>query len=256
MNNIPLSIYILPLLALLLSGCKLAKKKTFHEDFLDYSTMKGLQGFIAMAIIIHHLTQIVTQYGQYNRGLINIFVNAGVLFTGFFFFCSGYGLMTSVLNKEDYLDGFLRKRLPTIVVPFFVCNWLFVAVTFILGYSAKPLDIITYIFGIVLMNDQMWFIVELAILYIAFYLIFRKRKSDTKALIAMAICITILTVGSLLLGHDNLPGTLGKWFYGEWWYNTTWLFFVGLVVAKNKGGLVSFANTTCAIPTYNDKINL
>lgn len=241
MNNIPLSIYILSLLALLLSGCKLAKKKTYHEDFLDYSVMKGLQGCTAMAIILHHLTQTVTQYGQYDKGLINILVDAGVLFTGLFFFCSGYGLMTSLLEKDDYLNGFIRKRLSAIVVPFFVCNWLFIAVNLITGYSAKPLDIVTYICGVVLMNDQMWFIVELTVLYIAFFIIFRKRKSDQSALVMMAMFMTIMTVGSLLLGHDNLTGTLGKWFHGEWWYNTTWLFFVGLLVAKHKERLVGFA---------------
>ncbi len=241
MKNIPLSIYILFLLILLLSGCKLAKKKTNHEDFLDYSVMKGIQGFTAMAVILHHVTQTVTQYGQFNKGLINIFVDAGVLFTGLFFFCSGYGLMTSLLEKEDYLDGFIRRRLPAIVVPFFVCNWLFIAVNLATGYSPKPLELVAYISGIVLMNDQMWFIVELAVLYIAFYLIFRKRKSDRKALITMAIFIALMTGVSLLLGHDNLPSTLGLWFYGEWWYNTTWLFFVGLLVAKYKENVVGFA---------------
>lgn len=241
MKNIPLSIYLLFLLVLLISGCKLAKKKTYHEDFLDYSVMKGMQGFAAMAVILHHVTQTVTQYGQFNKGLINIFVDAGVLFTGLFFFCSGYGLMTSLLKKEDYLNGFIRKRLPAIVVPFFICNWLFIAVNLMLGYSSKPLEIFAYISGLVLMNDQMWFIVELAVLYIAFFLIFRKRKSDGRALITMAIFMGLMTVISLLLGHDNLPGTLGLWFHGEWWYNTTWLFFLGLLVAKNKERLVAFA---------------
>lgn len=241
MKNIPLSIYLLFLLVLLILGCKLAKKKTYHEDFLDYSVMKGIQGFAAMAIILHHLTQTVTQYGQYNKGLINILVDAGVLFTGLFFFCSGYGLMTSLLEKDNYLNGFIRKRLPTIVVPFFICNWLFIAVNLATGYSAKPLELVAYISGFVLMNDQMWFIVELAVLYIAFYLIFRKRKSHKKALIIMAIFIALMTVVSLLLGHDNLPSTLGLWFHGEWWYNTTWLFFIGLLVAKYKEKIVGFA---------------
>ena len=241
MNNIPLSIYLLFLLVLLISGCKLAKKKTFHEDFLDYPVMKSIQGFAAMAIILHHVTQTVTLYGQFNKGLINILVDAGVLFTGLFFFCSGYGLMTSLLEKENYLDGFLRKRLPAIIVPFFVCNWLFIVVNLATGYSAKPLELVAYITGIVLMNDQMWFIVELAVLYIAFYLIFRKRKSDKSALIKLAIFITLMTGISLLLGHDNFSSTLGSWFHGEWWYNTTWLFFIGLLVAKYKENVVGFA---------------
>ncbi len=241
MKNIPLSVYLLFLLVLLISGYKLAKKKTFHEGFLDYPIMKGIQGFAAMAVILHHVTQTVTQYGQFDKGLINIFVDAGVLFTGLFFFCSGYGLMTRLLEKEDYLNGFIKKRLPAIMVPFFVCNWLFIAVNLATGYSAKPLELVACISGIVLMNNQMWFIVELVALYVAFYLIFRKRKSDKSALIKLAIFITLMTGISLLLGHGNLSGTLGLWFHGEWWYNTTWLFFIGLIMAKYKENVVGFA---------------
>lgn len=42
----------------------------------------------------------------------------------------------------------------------------------------------------------------------------------------------MLMTGSFLLGHDNTTVTGGKWFYGEWWYNTTALFLLGILVAK------------------------
>ena len=85
-----LAVYLLLLVVVLAWGCKIAPKGTFHEDFLSYPVVKGLQGFAALAVILHHVTQEVTQYGKYDKGLINIFVDAGVLFTGMFFFFSGY----------------------------------------------------------------------------------------------------------------------------------------------------------------------
>jgi len=241
MTQTPLSIYMIFLLLLLIAGCKIARRKEFHEDFLSYPIVKGLQGFAAMAVILHHVTQDVTQYGRYDRGAIGLFNDIGVLFTGMFFFFSGYGLIVSVLEKKDYLKGFLGKRLPAVIIPFYVCNLLFVAVRYMTGYKADSSQWITYISGGILMNDQMWFIVELAFLYVGFFFIFRKRKSDASALLWMAVYIALLTGGSLLLGHDKLSGTLGLWFHGEWWYNTTWLFFLGMLVAKNKDKLVSFA---------------
>lgn len=45
-----------------------------------------------------------------DRGALGFFEDLGVLFVGFFFFCSGYGLITSFENKEHYLKGFLKKR--------------------------------------------------------------------------------------------------------------------------------------------------
>lgn len=104
-----LAIYLVVLLFVLVWGCKKAEKDTFHEDFLSYPVVKGLQGFAALSVVLHHVTQDVTQYGSINKGIINVFVDAGVLFTGLFFFCSGYGLIASLKSKEDYLTGFLKN---------------------------------------------------------------------------------------------------------------------------------------------------
>lgn len=236
-----LALYLVFLFLVLVCGCKIAPKGTFHEDFLSYPVVKGLQGFAALAVILHHVTQEVTQYGQYDKGMINVFVDAGVLFTGMFFFFSGYGLVVSLMEKENYLNGFLKKRLPAVVVPFYVCNLLFIIVNLVMGRQVKPLELAGYVSGIVMWNDQMWFIVELAVLYTAFYFIFRKRKSDASALGRMAIFILVMNIVSLLLGHDGLPETKGLWFFGEWWYNTTWLFFIGMLVAKYKEKITGFA---------------
>lgn len=239
-----LSMYMAVLVAVLAWGCKMAKKGEFHEDFLSYPIVKGVQGFVALAVILHHVTQEVTQYGRYDKGAINVFVDAGVLFTGLFFFCSGYGLIVSMKGKEDYLQGFLRKRLPAVLVPFYVCNFLFILVSFLveffMGNQVPPLELLLYLSGIVMWNDQMWFIVELAVLYILFYFSFRKRKSDAAGLIKIALFILLMNVVSLLLGHDGLPGTKGLWFFGEWWYNTTWLFFIGMAVAMYYEKVVGF----------------
>ncbi len=238
MEQIPLSVFLVLLLGLLILGYRKASKDAFHEDFLDHSVMKGLQGFAAMGVILHHVTQIVTQYGSHDRGIINVMNDAGVLFTALFFFCSGYGLVSSLLHKEDYLKGFLRKRLPAVLVPFYVCNWLFIIASVLAGARPKPLELVLYISGLVLLNDQMWFIVELAILYVVFYLCYRKRKEDSLSLWKMAAVLVVMTVVSLLLGHDGLPDSQGLWFYGEWWYNTTWTFFVGMLIAKHKDAVV------------------
>lgn len=240
MEQIPLSIYFAMLLILLFFGCKIAKKGSFHEDFLDHSVVKGVQGFAAMGVILHHVTQIATQYGQYNKGFINVMNDAGVLFTALFFFCSGYGLVTSLLTKEDYLKGFLRKRLPAVLVPFYVCNWLFIIVNLVMGARPKPLDLVLYISGLVLLNDQMWFIVELAIFYVVFFLFYRKRKEGKLPLWKMAAALAVMTAVSLFLGHDGLPDSQGLWFYGEWWFNTSWAFLVGMIIAKYKEPVVNF----------------
>ena len=250
MERFPLSVFLVLFLGLLVWGCKRVLKGEFHEDFLDYSVMKNLQGFAAMGVILHHVTQIVTQYGRYNKGLINVMVDGGVFFTALFFFCSVYGLVTSLFQKDDYFKGFLRKRLSAVVVPFYACNLLFILVSLVAGARPKWWELLLYLSGIVMLNDQMWFIVELAVLYVVFYLLFRKCRMGSLPLWKMAVVLVVMTVVSLLLGHDGLPDSQGLWFFGEWWYNTTWTFFVGMLVAKYKTAVVGFAKRyyKCLLP--------
>lgn len=122
MEKVGLAVFFILLWGVLLAGCKKAPKGTYHENFLGYSVMKGLQGFAALGVILHHVTQTVTGYGQHDKGIINVMNDAGVFFTALSFFCSGYGLVTSFLQKDNYLNGFLKKRLPAVLVPFLVCN--------------------------------------------------------------------------------------------------------------------------------------
>lgn len=49
----------------------------------------------------------------------------GILFTSIFFFFSGYGLITSYLNKENYLDSFLIRRIPAVLFPFLITNIIY-----------------------------------------------------------------------------------------------------------------------------------
>lgn len=239
-SKIPLSVYMLFLLLLLVIGAKGRRKGEFHEDFLDLEVSKSLQGFAAIGVMLHHLSQSVTQYNAVDKGLINFMSEVGIYFTGIFFFFSGYGLYTSFLQKEGYLKNFLRKRLPTVLIPFYVVNTIFFVVSLVLGKEMSLPEMFLYASGLILLNGNMWYIVEIIFLYLAFYLIFNKVRKQETGFAGMALFILIMTTVSLLLGHDNRYNA-GVWFQGEWWYNTTWVFFVGMVVAKSKDRIVNFA---------------
>lgn len=239
-SKIPLSVYMLVLLFLLVFGAKGKGKGEFHEDFLDLEISKSLQGFAAIGVMLHHLSQSVTQYNAVYKGLINFMSEVGIYFTGIFFFFSGYGLYTSFLKKEGYLDNFLRKRLPTVLIPFYVVNTVFFVVSILLGKEMSVPEAFLYVTGLILLNGNMWYIVEIIFLYIAFYLIFKRVKKQGTGFALMALFIFVMTTISLFLGHDNQYNA-GAWFKGEWWYNTTWVFFVGMVIARYRDKVVTFA---------------
>lgn len=239
-DKIPLSVYMLAVFLILIIGVKKAKKGEIHEDFLSLKVSKGIQGFAAIGIMLHHLTQDVTQFGQMNKGLITIYNDFGVIFTAIFFFFSGYGLYTSLKEKPDYFHHFFRKRLSSVLIPFYMANTIYAL--FFLIFSGEKLSagqIIASLTGLYLLNNNLWFIVEIVFLYVAFYIFFKFIKNRNTACIAMASFIFVMVGIALLLGHDYETVTTGLWFHGEWWYNTTWIFFVGLMIARFREPIVN-----------------
>ena len=227
-----LCVYPIVLIVLLLIGTKLAPKGTVYEDFYTLETAKVLQGTAAVGIILHHLVQEVTDYGAVWKGLMTHMNYMGILFTSVFFFSSGYGLLKSYKTKQDYLEGFLEKRIPSVLIPFFVSNLIyFFAYGVYGGRIHRVTDAVTSLVGFTLLNTNTWFLVEIMLFYVVFYVLFKRMKKCGYALWSMVGFVFLTLVISLLLGHDKSEIN-GHWFMGEWWYNSTVVFVVGMLVAK------------------------
>ncbi len=241
MSNILLTIYLVLYLLLIFVGSKVAKKGEFTEDTWNRQQSLMIQALACIGVVLHHVTQEITGFGVVYKGPITIFNSIGILFTSLFFFFSGYGLICSVRTKEAYLKTFLWKRLPTILVPFWVAN--IIAVLVRIFYMQIPMDtkdIIQYVLGLVLINGNGWYIVEIFFLYLAFYLIFKMFQNQKVAFVLLSIASLIPIAIGLHSGHDT--STMGNhWFKGEWWYNATIVFVMGIWVAYFKERIIEFA---------------
>lgn len=236
--NFPMWIIVLVVFIVLFVGSSLSKKKEWQEEPFSLDTSKCIQGFCAVAIILHHLAQRFAETADIDA--LGIFKDIGVMFVGVFFFFSGYGLFKSLKTKDNYLKGFFKKRLPAILVPFYVCILIFVLCAGLTGQQFDAGSLIGSLTGFLLINSHMWYIVEIAVLYLIFFLVFKFIKKENVAITAMGVLTALLTVGSLLLGHGK-DMSCRYWFMGEWWYNTTLVFFVGILIAKNEKAILSFA---------------
>ena len=228
----PTYIILIALILLLLLGAKVSKIREWQEEPLGLEASKAIQGFAAVAIIIHHLAQELVE----DAGSLAFFSELGVLFVGVFFFFSGDGLYTSLKTKENYLKGFLKKRLSTVLVPFYTCIVTFVIAACICGKKFTFLQLLGVLSGWSLINMHMWYIVEIVILYLAFFILYRLISSRFEATIEMGVFVIGMIVGSLLLCHGD-DFSCSYWFQGEWWYNSTFLFFLGIVVSRHAEGL-------------------
>ncbi len=251
--------YIIYALCLLLFiwGISVAKRGEFHTDYLSKDVTMSLRGLAAIGVILHHISQ---EEVFQSSGEINMFVNVGYQYVALFFFLSGYGLLKSIDTKPDYLNGFLKKRLPVIIVPFYVSIIFYGIYNIIAGNRLAPLQWFTNILGITMMNEYAWYPIILAILYIAFYLIFRGNSPRTRKFLYMFLVIIALGIIFCINGHflwwagkpnwwlnPSSPESR-KWYMqqkvfwlsGEWWVNSPIAFLLGMIYRQYEDRLTAF----------------
>lgn len=238
MESIFLWVIFIAVFGVLLFRAKPAGKGEWHEDFLSLDTSKSMLGIFAVLIVLHHLSQLLSNLGM-KQGPLACLESVGVCFVGMFFFFSGYGLIYSKNNKTDYLKGFLGKRLPGILVPFYFCNIIFVIFSLVVQIPMAPMEIVAYLSGWWLLNTQMWYIVEIAFFYLSFYFIFKNVKNEKTGIAIMGILIGIMVVASILIGHGPECES-DKWLQGEWWFNASFMFLFGMIMAYNEKKIIEF----------------
>lgn len=235
---------------------KFGKKLEINEDFTSLEAMKSLRGFAAIGIILHHISQ---EEVFQTKEVLTSFVNAGAYFVAIFFFCSGYGLLKSFDTKPGYLKGFIKNRIvKAIVLPFYINVLVYGLILLLSGTKFSPVQAVSNLLGISLMNVYAWFPIVLALLYLVFYLCFRFIKN--RPVCFSIIFIFIIGIGVLFsfMGHfvwwkgnNNwwLRGFNGVawwqqekvfWFSGEWWVNSAPAFFTGLLFAQFEKPITEF----------------
>ncbi len=237
--NAALMIFPIIILFITFYGAKITKKGLVSDSFIDLGQAKMIQAFACLSVILHHLTQDITNFGWKPKGPITVYSFIGCLCTAVFFFFSGYGLITSLDQKETYLKGFLKHRLPAVLIPFWLINILGIVMIMVAkGRKFSVAEVIGNITGITLVDGNGWFIIEIVFLYIAFYILFSLIKNRDLATALMCAVTLGIIVYSFMQGHDE--GENVHWFRGEWWYNSTLTFAYGMVFARVKDRFAAF----------------
>ena len=219
---------------LLLPGASL--RPSDDAPFFDRVISKEMQGFLAIFIIFHQTVITLDHFGVESESMKPFFdyFYYGILAVAFFFFCSGFGLLKRWMTDPDYLKGFMKRRIYTVLVPFFICNYIYLTDAIIAniqhGKSFDTMEVVCSFFGVFLINNQMWFAVEIMLLYVLFRIVFsRVKKPRTGILIMTAIVLVMMVIG-ILSGHSE-SSEMSYWFKGEWWYNTILMFPLGMFYA-------------------------
>ena len=223
-------------LVLLFWGSKWMGRGQWNDGYFSLSQSKAWQGFFAVCILLHHTAQKTCAHWLPKRYIIpglEFFAPIGYFFVAVFFVCSGYGLYRSWKTKENYLHGFVKKRVLPLVVTFYVTELLFLAVRLIMGEKMSTQQIIYDVIGLQQANPNAWFVMALPIFYMAFYFSFRLFKKEALALTSLTVLILCWVLIGCACDHNDW------WMKGEWWYNTALFFPLGLFFAKFEQRIVT-----------------
>ena len=212
--------YFIVLIVLILS----IKRKNSKDVFLSKYDSQVLKGVSAILIVLHHLSQ------RIGINIITLpYIEIGKYSVALFLFLAGFGVMSSYLSNKNYLNGFLKKRILTIYVPFVISNIIFIVVDLIKGQDFEAIDIIKYALGIKLIDGVMWFIYSIVIFYLIFYISFRFTTIKKGTIIFSIGAFIYLILGIVL----NLGTTIT---------NIAFSFAGGIFVAAYKENFIRFLN--------------
>ena len=187
------------------------------------------KGILAFFVMFSHISPL------YSGGIIlPYFYNLGFISVGIFFFISGYGLMKQDIRREDYHVGFLKKRFSKILLPYLFVTLIYWLYYYLIGERHS----LFYVIDAIVKGDPIvsfsWYIVEILILYLFFYvsmLIFKRKH--LAVLIANAVfCILICFC-------------FYKLDFRVAWYRSTYMYVIGLLGALYEGQIVRLMKKYC-----------
>ena len=145
----------------------------YHDSYLSQASTSQLRGLFAIIVVMNHLYQMA------GCGILfPIFTRIGYTSVGFFFFLTGYGLMKRLVSDPEYHKCFLRRRLPSVLVPYMlacVVYWLYHCVR---GTNYSVADFVTRIVQGNPIVTNSWYIITILSCYLFFWLsiwLFRER---------------------------------------------------------------------------------
>lgn len=178
-NNVVSETWIFETIFLIALIVSIKRKNPRH--LFPVSLTQELKGFAVLAIVFSHIGYFLVSD---TRFLFPLSIIAGVA-VDMFLFLSGYGITTSVyIKKSTNTIGFYKKRLPKLIVPFWiVLIFLFLGSFFILKENYSWQYIVRSFLGFFPSADiykdidsPLWYFTLILSYYILFPLVFSKKQ--------------------------------------------------------------------------------
>lgn len=218
-----MDVLVILFILVILFGIKFTKD---NEEYLSLKTCNSIRGILALIVLFHHIAQ------RIDSGFLFFeFANLGFLPVSVFFFFSGYGLMKKHISEENYSKGFIKKRIPSLLIPYVIVIFLYWLMYACYGDVYSIGDMIEILSRGYIIASASWYIVDIIILYFVFYLSMKLFKKNNWLIILSNVLFNIL----LMVLFKNIG-------WGEYWYNTILISNLGMFWAFKEENIIKFIN--------------
>lgn len=130
----------------------------------------GMSKFIAAMLVVNgHLFLF-----HYNNPMLAKELNLGSESVSLFLFFSAYGLIHSYRQKgKAYLDGFIRKRVVKVILPLITAYMIALPTYYFCVGEFSISEVISTLYWGGPFLKFSWYVTEIAVLYLLFYLVFK-----------------------------------------------------------------------------------
>ena len=190
---------------------------------------EAVKGIFAIIILFSHMRGYISLSTSFiDQSYVIILNLIGQLMVATFFFYSGYGIIHSYKNKDNYAKTFFRKRILRTWTYFVVAVVCYLILSFIVGENYTWQDYVFCWIGWTSIGNSNWFIFIVLALYlltlVAFPIaekFFQKEKS--------------MAVGLIVSGFSAvLWCTMYALRKETWWYNTLLCYPLGMLFALSR----------------------
>ena len=151
--------------------------------------------------MLHHISFRISNLPMYVKPIWYI----AFPIVGFFFFMSGYGLTCGLMQKKDYLQGFLSKRLSDIIVPYVIVAIVWIGLEIIVGQT--PTRAIAEVCTIRYI-PPLWFIWVIIAAYVVFYAVFDHTEINIGAYWFTGITIAYILISAFVNPRDEMYASI------------------------------------------------
>lgn len=197
------------------------------DSFFSKSQTDWLRGIAIILIMYSHYYAVLNLNGKINGILYQLLSGTGMYGVALFLLMSGYATMISKMNKANYLDGYIPKRLLRLYVPFIIVFIIMAILRMVHGEGISLKNIL--LMPLMSLPDTVnWYLKVQLALYIVFYLTARIIKKDKWVIITVfIICFIYMIIG--LCTHIDAH-----------WYESSYMFPLGMLMAKYKNSFYRF----------------